>query len=184
MKTAFLKTRLLKTSLSLCFAWVVLSSSACIAGTVLNGSFEGDYTDWSTLGIATIETPRFGVDPNPARPFDGVKQALIRTADGVVGDDTVANLASFLKIPVSEINANGRDAIRGSGVTQVVTNINVGDKLSFNWNFLTSQTASLTFNDFAVLSISRAGGTQSAMFLADTSTAATPFAFSEVRSHE
>ncbi len=167
----------MKIMLSLSFAWLSLASSACFAGTVLNGSFENDFTDWSTQGIATIETPIFGVAPSPARPFDGVNQALIRSAAGVVGDVAVANLAAFLSIPVSQINANGRDAIRGSGVAQVITNIKVGDTLSFNWNFLTSQTPSALFNDFAILSVSRTGGTQSATLLADTGAIATPFGF-------
>lgn len=162
-----------KSTLSLGFAaWAILTSSACFAGTVLNGSFENNYSDWTTLGLASIETSAFNVDP-----IEGNNQALIRSADGAVGDDTVANLANFLNIPLSEINAGGRNGFRGSGVKQVIVVDNIGDRLSFSWNFVTSQVPSAAFNDFAFLSISSSsvGGPKSAIFLADTFAAPNPY---------
>ncbi|MCA9182832.1 MAG: PEP-CTERM sorting domain-containing protein [Planctomycetales bacterium] len=174
-----MKTTLMKTSLSFGFAWLLLASSVCFAGTVLNGSFENDYVNWSSQGNATIETSAFG----GVNPTDGAKQALIRTNDGAGADETVSNLASLLfKIPEAQITALATDTAQaGSGLTQVITGVNVGDKLNFSWNYLTSEAAGITNNDFGFFSISTnaIGGPKTAMLLADTNAVTTPFSSAE-----
>lgn len=158
-------------ALPYCLAWVLLTSSTCLGGVVINGSFEGGLSDWSTIGLATVETSAVGVTP-----ADANNQALIRTNDGASGDATIANLAAFLSIPVSELNASGRDGVRGSGLKQVITSVNAGDKLTFSWNYLTSETpGSPTNNDFAFFSVSRAAGALPGTLLADTNAATSNF---------
>lgn len=162
----------MKSTLTLCFAWVLLANSTCIAATVLNGSFEDpvdNFNNWLTTGIATVKTSPFG-DVNPVNSPDGANQALIRTdRDGAGADVTVGNLANFLSIPEAQLSALATDTItRGSGLKQAVTGVNVGDVVTvqFSWNYLTSEIAGNTNNDFGFFSVSSANG-QTASYIED-----------------
>lgn len=120
------------------------------SGNVLNGGFEtGNFTDWETIGDASIQTAEFG-----AIPSQGNFQALITTDVGSVSD---ASLESFLGLNPSAIDGLGNgDATEGSALKKQIT-VNAGDVLSFDFNFLTNETlfssVPSVFNDFAFVSI-------------------------------
>lgn len=174
MKSTLSKTTA-NTTLSLAFAaWVLLTSSPCFAGTVLVGGFEGSFGSWSTTGLATIEGTFGGVVPP-----QGASQALIRSSDDDGDDVAVADLATFLGIPQAQIDALGTGATRGSGLSLAITGVNVGDKLTFSWNFLTSETAPSTRDDFGFFSISHTADPQTATLLADIGDASNPFSSPE-----
>ena len=123
----------------------------------LNLSFEtGDFQDFETIGVASIETADFGVTPT-----DGEFQALITTDD--FDSVTDAELETFLGLDAGDIdNLSNGDATEGSAIQLAPITIEAGQVLSFDWNFLTNEGTPSFFNDFAFVSI------DSASELADT----------------
>jgi subtilisin family serine protease len=131
----------------------------------LNLGFEtGDFADWNTIGDARIETAAFGSDPT-----EGNFQALITTGTGSLSD---TELESFLGLDTGDLDALGNgNATEGSALKLTPITVQAGDTLSFDWNFLTSESTPSTFNDFGFVSI--ASGSVSE--LADTNSDFVPF---------
>ncbi len=111
-----------------------------------NKSFEtGDFTSWETKGNATIQTDAF-----KSGPTDGIYDALITNGTGSFSD---ANLETFLGLTAGSLDKAGNgNATEGSAVKKTIT-VSAGDKLSFDWNFLTSEGTPSSYNDFAFVSI-------------------------------
>ena len=168
------------------FASLVLPNAAVAA--IINGGFENSFDNWQTLGDYRIETSAFG-----SGTVEGNSQAFLSTAyNEVVGVDEnggeviggsaapavyitgVAenSLENFLD--VSSFFGEGllEDAIEGSAIKQTFT-AQVGESLSFAWNFLTNESvgdnSNPDFNDFAFATLSN--NSQNLFFrLADTTT--------------
>jgi Ca2+-binding RTX toxin-like protein len=111
------------------------------------GFESGNFTNWTTIGNASIQTASFGTSPT-----EGNFQALITTDFPSVPDTALEN---FLGLSVGRIDAlsNG-NATEGSALKLNPITVQAGEVVSFNWNFLTDEgTPSFTFNDFAFVSI-------------------------------
>ncbi|MHC5916737.1 MAG: PEP-CTERM sorting domain-containing protein [Nostoc sp.] len=130
-------------SFALAFAAsLIMANTETVRATVLNGGFEtGSFSDWITTGQATVEDSSFGVTPT-----DGNYQSILETLNdstGVSGSD----LETFLELSPGSLGAE-----EGTAIKQTV-NINAGDILTFDWNFLTDQDPDATYNDFAFFSL-------------------------------
>ncbi|MEQ9355156.1 S8 family serine peptidase [Coleofasciculus chthonoplastes] len=114
----------------------------------LNLSFEtGDFTDWNSIGDATIQTVTIG-----STPTDGTFQALITNGQGSVSD---SNLETFLGLNSGDLdNLGNGDAIEGSALQLTPITVKAGDILSFDWNFITNEQTPSNYNDFGFISIS------------------------------
>ncbi|MEQ8384127.1 MAG: S8 family serine peptidase [Coleofasciculus sp. A1-SPW-01] len=114
----------------------------------LNFSFEtGDFTDWNSIGDATIQTDTIG-----STPTDGTFQALITNGQGSVSD---SNLETFLGLNTGDLdNLGNGDAIEGSALQLTPITVKAGDILSFDWNFITNEQTPSSYNDFGFVSIS------------------------------
>ncbi|MEQ9370686.1 MAG: S8 family serine peptidase [Coleofasciculus chthonoplastes F3-SA18-01] len=114
----------------------------------LNLSFEtGDFTDWNSIGDATIQTDTIG-----STPTDGTFQALITNGQGSVSD---SNLETFLGLNPGDLdNLGNGDAIEGSALQLTPINVKAGDIVSFDWNFITNEQTPSNYNDFGFISIS------------------------------
>lgn len=135
---------------------------------MINGGFEiGDLTGWETLGDVSIQTSSFGSGPtdgsyqavltNDVLAFEGITSdpALIYPLSGIpagVADD------GFWGLPTSTIDTitvgpahveEDASATDGSGIRQSFHS-NVGDMLTFDWNYLTNDGINY---DFAFASI-------------------------------
>jgi len=154
-----------------CLFGVPANSSGAV---VTNGGFESGLTGWTSAGNAVALGTVAGTPV--VNPF-GSSHGLVSSGDGGVGDVslTVSALASALNLSPGTISALGANAFRGSAVSQVLTNVNVGDVLTFSWNFLTNETTpSLNSNDFSFFSLGQTGGLSTAVLLANTNSAFTP----------
>jgi subtilisin family serine protease len=125
-----------------------------------NKSFEtGDFTSWETKGDASIQTDAF-----KSGPTDGIYDALITNGTGSFSD---SNLETFLGLATGKFDSLGNgNATEGSVVKKTLT-VSAGTKLSFDWNFLTSEGTPSSYNDFAFVSI----GDGSLTTLANTNSA-------------
>jgi hypothetical protein len=131
---------------------IALSSFAAPAQAfgVSNGSFEtGSFTDWDTLssGNETVvdNTAICGsATPCSGSPTDGSFAALLETP----GTANVSSLETFLGLTPGSLIA--RNVTGGSAMSQTFT-LDTAGTLSFNWNFLTSETlrTPTANNDFA-----------------------------------
>jgi len=126
---------------------------------IINGGFDtGDFSGWTTLGDVSVQASL---------------QALLKTENV---NDNFAELEQFLGLAPGALDTLGNgEVFEGSSIKQSFT-ANAGQVLTFDWNFLTDETASNPdFNDFAFLTINN-----SLSELADTfstfSTSQTPFA--------
>ena len=123
---------------------VLIQIAYTVHATVMNGGFEaGDFSDWMTVGDASIETAAFG-----AGPTEGSFQALITTGAGSALQDDLEN---FLGLASGTLDGLGNgNAREGSAIKQTFT-ANAGDLLSFDVNFLTNESTPDPFiNDFAI----------------------------------
>lgn len=119
-------------------------TSTANAASIANGSFEtGNFTGWSTIGNASVETAEFGTDPTK-----GTSQASLTTEFDTVSSSA---LESFLGLAPKSLSGlrNGK-VVEGSAIQQTFT-AKAGDVLTFDWNFLTNESSesSSTNNDFA-----------------------------------
>lgn len=124
--------------------------SFLVGSSINNGSFEGDFNNWRTIGDTSIETKEIGIAPT-----DGESQALITTGFSDSGGSVEeSDLSEFLDLPSSSLDAIlGGDATEGSGIKQTFT-AQAGDILEFDYTLLTNEgTPSPTFNDSAFLSL-------------------------------
>jgi Ca2+-binding RTX toxin-like protein len=122
------------------------------------GFESGNFTNWATLGNASIQTAAFGTPPT-----EGNFQALITTASPAVSD---AALENFLGLNAGAIDALGNgNATEGSALKLNTITVQAGEVVSFDWDFLTDEGTPSFFNDFAFVSITPALVSE----LADTS---------------
>jgi len=125
-------------------AVLVLSSSMMTARAEAqaNGSFEtGDFSGWLLAGTsaASIVGLSFGTGPT-----DGAFQALVTNGPGV----TVPELRVFFAVSGSALPALGNGTpTQGAGVRQVF-DAPAGTPFVVDWNFLTNEAPSGSFNDF------------------------------------
>lgn len=124
----------------------------------INGGFEtGDFTGWSRIGDTSIQTGNSFV----SSPTEGVFEAFLSTASvaddnfNFSGTDAVpsSDVETFLGLKPGSLNNLGNGgvfpAIEGAAIKQTFT-ANAGDILSFNYNFLTDESAqSEYYNSFA-----------------------------------
>jgi hypothetical protein len=125
---------------------LTLAASPSITSAITNGGFEtGDFTGWSTIGVASIETVAYG-----AGPTQGSYQALVVSEDGSLVSDS--DIEEFLGLPAGTLDGFlfDDDATAGSAIKRTIT-VNEGDVLSFDFNFLTDETEE---GDFAFVSLS------------------------------
>lgn len=170
------------------FLFLAMSTSA--HAQLVNGSFETGASKnattiagWTAVGNAFLsETSNFST------PTSGTYQATVATAlDGQYGEHagsgvTAATAETFLGLPGGALSAVGNGtAVTVSALRQTLT-LNAGDKLLFDYDFLTDEVykaTDLAFsasdrrpatnrNDFGFLSVSRAGGTATVVELIDT----------------
>jgi hypothetical protein len=133
---------------------VVVSATPAMAGPINAGFETGDFTGWSTFGQTSVVTSAFGVTPT-----EGKFQALLTTGGNAGG---TAGLESFLGLSAGALNTLvGQPVIQGSGIKQTFA-ATPGEKISFNWNFLTNECPTFcgnppnnTFNDtsFGIVSV-------------------------------
>src|SRR5262249_346765 len=77
------------------------------------------------------------------------------TYDGLVGNSgaTPAQVESFIGVSSGSLNALGNGTVfTGAAIKQTVT-VTAGLTLSFDWNFLTTESPQSTFNDFPFVGI-------------------------------
>jgi hypothetical protein len=135
---------------------------------IINGGFEtGNFTGWTTIGNASIQTSAFG-----SGPTEGTFEALVSTAEPTVSAST---LETFLGVAPGSLNDLGNgNATAGSAIKQTFA-ANAGDILNFDWNFLTNEFTSPTnfYNDFSFVSlglVSTLADTRAPIFLSGTPT--------------
>ena len=120
-------------------------------GFIDNGSFEtGDFSSWNTIGDTSIETEDLGIFPT-----DGTSQALITSGASDSGGSVVdSDLEEFFDLPIGSLDGlTGNDATEGSAIKQTFT-AEAGDVVSFDWNFLTNESApNETFDDTGFVSV-------------------------------
>lgn len=145
------------------FAIIFLTTISCCISTAyadpLNSSFEtGDLTDWETIGVAFADTDGLG-----AVPTDGTYQAVVTNEfDSFLSFEPAASVSfdeieTFLGLAPFTLDGLGNGLVtNGSAIKQAFTAA-AGDKLLFNWNFLTFEDPeeALTFgtNDFAFITL-------------------------------
>lgn len=165
---------------SCCFVLAVagatlsLTAASAFAQQTTN-DFEGGTfgSDGSTVGDASV------VGPNFFTPAAGSRQALVTTfssaADGgnVSGTDatTAAGVETFLGLNADTLAANGANLNDASSFKLVRITLNVGDAISFNYNFLTNATAA-DGQDFPFVTLQRGGGDPTFQVLANVAAAA------------
>jgi Ca2+-binding RTX toxin-like protein len=130
-----------------------------------NSGFEtGNFTDWKTIGDASIQTADFGV-----KPTEGQFQALVTSGEGSVSD---AELENSLGLAPGSLDGLGKGEVtEGSALQFVPITVKAGEVLSFDWNFLTIEETPSSFNDLGFVSISSVAGlgdTNSKFVLSDS----------------
>jgi subtilisin family serine protease len=130
-----------------------------------NWSFEtGDFTDWETIGETSIKTDAFGIDPT-----DGTYHALLTTGDDSARD---SQIETFLGVSAGTLDGMGNgNATEGSALKLSSLQVQAGDILTFDWNFLTKEDTPSSFSDFGFVTLSSEGTSE----LADTSSTFIPF---------
>ncbi len=109
---------------------------------IVNGGFEtGDFTGWSTIGNASIQTASYG-----AGPAEGKYDALLQTAGGV----DAASLQSFFNLPsyLLSTTPDGAAIVAGSAIKQTFSTpqlISGLDALHFAADFLTNELSHTSF---------------------------------------
>lgn len=103
--------------------------------------------EFEAIGVASVETADFGVTPT-----EGESQALITNDETGSVSDT--ELETFLNLDAGEIdNLGNGDATEGSAIKLAPVEVEAGQVLVFDWNFLTNEGTPSFFNDFAFVSI-------------------------------
>jgi hypothetical protein len=125
-----------------------------------NPGFEtGDFTGWSTTGSAQIKTSAFGTGPT-----EGQYDALVTNDSGPES----GSIETFLGLSAGSLATLVSNVTNGSAIKQTVT-VSAGMKLTFDWNFLTTEAVGETFyRDFGFVSITPVGSGGTLVKLADT----------------
>ena len=120
----------------------------------VNGGFEaGDLTGFTSIGTAAAVTDSVGVTPAA-----GTFQALLQTGQTAAGDPigaAEADLAAFLGVTTTDLDAMNGPVGDGSAIAQT-TAVALGDVVSFDFRFLTTESVSppdVDFLDFAFVAI-------------------------------
>ncbi|MDD5063785.1 MAG: PEP-CTERM sorting domain-containing protein [Phycisphaerae bacterium] len=135
---------------AICAIFLISSVSPNTVSALTNGGFEsGNFTGWTTIGVASIETAAYG-----AGPTKGSYQALVVSEGGSLVSDSA--IETFLGLPVGTLDGFlfDDDATAGSAIKQTIT-VSEGDVLTFDWNFLTDEVEEGdNVRDFAFVSLS------------------------------
>ena len=141
----------------------LMSIAAPSDAVTLNG-FNGSFGTATTIGDATIQGAFAG------GPTEGSGQALITTGASAVSAQGA--LEAFIGINSGNLdNGSGFGAQDGSAINQTFSAA-AGATISFNWNFLTNETAGGN-NDYAFVIIDRVSSSLPTI-LADVTNAITP----------
>lgn len=128
-------------------------SSATPGPLTPNGGFESaTLAPWTAAGGSGNPTPVTGL--GTILPPAGSRMAFLNTSPGAVG---AAAMQTFLGLDASLDPLGGGTVIEGRAIRQTITAA-AGDRLTFLWNFLTSEATPSPFNDFAFVSLMPAGG--------------------------
>ena len=137
-------------------AAIAASGAGAKAQQIDNGGFEAGLTGWAVFGDASLQgsapeglsqlwltsASSLGQDDFPL-----AIGALNRSGIGAAAAGTPGGIEAAMGLPFGALDpdhANGIDAYEGSAASRSVS-ANVGDVLSFSWNFGTTD----TFNDYA-----------------------------------
>lgn len=113
---------------------------------IVNNGFEAEFTGWKTIGQTTTENFAFA----SSRGTEGLYQAFLSTGEDAA---PVSSLESFLGLEANSLNKLSEgEPIEGSAVRQEFT-AQAGDLLTFDFNFLTDESTSNSYNDFAFVSV-------------------------------
>ncbi len=113
---------------------------------VVNGSFEQGLFGWESRGSVGAIDDSLGVNPR-----DGYFQAGLTT----YASRPAASLENFLGLSNGSLSSLGNGVARGGAAIKQTFTANVGDVISFDWNFLTDEgTPNARNNDFAFFSLS------------------------------
>ncbi|MEL7313960.1 MAG: S8 family serine peptidase, partial [Cyanobacteria bacterium J06559_3] len=139
----------------------------------LGSSFEtNDFNGWETIGNARIETANFGVAPP-----DGDYQALLMNSSSEASDPPVpvTELETFLGLNPGDLDELSSGTVtEGAAMKQTVT-VSAGTELTFDWNFLTNEGSSSTYNDLGFITIASATSDVLANTNSPLVASATPF---------
>ncbi|WP_009633448.1 hypothetical protein [Synechocystis sp. PCC 7509] len=120
-------------------------SAAPSQAAVINGSFEQGLFGWQSQGSVGAIDDSLGVNPT-----DGYFQAGLATYNST----PAASLEGFLGLSVGSLSTLGNGVARGGAAIRQTFTANVGDVISFDWNFLTDEgTPNARNNDFAFFSL-------------------------------
>ncbi len=127
---------------------------------IINGGFEtGNFNGWDTTGNTSTQTSAYG-----SGPTEGTYDALLSSTDGAARP---SDLESFLGLASGSLNSVNGQIAQGSAIQQTFT-ANAGQRLTFDWNFLTNEaTPSDNFNSFSFVtigSLSKLADTSSTFF--------------------
>lgn len=134
---------------------LMAAGSQALAAPLANGNFAGGLAGWTADGNASVQPPLAGPSPS-----GDAAQALIANS-GVLPTYALGSapaLSGAALVAAVGIGAPALDALKrvgdtgnvvfGSALTQAFTS-GAGDKLSFNWNFLSDEANNPLGNDFA-----------------------------------
>lgn len=113
---------------------------------ILNTDFEtGDFSDWNIFGNTSVQGNYEGIDP-----LEGQYQAVLSNSTGSLSD---ADIESKLGLSTGALDILiGADATEGSAIQLTPIDVQAGETLSFQFNFLTNEYPGY-YNDFAFISI-------------------------------
>jgi len=116
---------------------------------ITNGGFEtGDFSGWDTTGITSVITGSFA-----GGPTEGTSQARIETGDSDPAAKSATELETFLGLGAGSLDGLGNGfPTTGSAIKQSFS-ANLGDMLSFDWNFLTNEGSPDFINDFSFVTL-------------------------------
>lgn len=127
---------------------IALGSAGAAQAQIGNGGFESGFTGWSQAGDTHIKDATFGRGPT-----EGSYDALLTTDSGV----TAGSLEGFLGLGSGDLNGLGNGTgINGSAI-KTSFSAHAGQKLVFDWNFLTNEATPNYFNDYAFWTVSPMG---------------------------
>lgn len=152
----------------------VISNFGTSSGAVvLNGGFESGLSNWTVTGSAQATGTLAGT-PAIAPPA-GASHALIFSGDGgTIPGATLTALQNALQLGPTAFTGINANSVGGSAISQVLTGVNVGDVLTFSWNFLTTEQAQSANIDYAFFSLGRAGAPLAPTVLANANSVLSP----------
>jgi hypothetical protein len=150
----------MKANISLLRAWALLAAGMFFAATSRAATVEGFETltldATNSIGDASIRTPNYF----SILPTEGTHELLLTTISTVAAHDpgpnqsgtnaaSVTSLATFFGITAANIRDGTVTGQEGSGFKLSLGPLNVGDVITFNYDFLTNDFFPGGHNDFA-----------------------------------